>query len=99
MEKKKFKLPSLHTNLDAFTPATDEEKAQLQEMFEKKGKALMEQEQGIASYEIIDETISEDGLTAVVNAKITYGSGKVDEDNKFNFVKVNDEWKQAPLKK
>ena len=51
------------------------------------------------SYEIIDETISEDGLTAVVNAKITYGSGKVDEDNKFNFVKVNDEWKQAPLKK
>ncbi|MBR3883891.1 MAG: DUF4878 domain-containing protein [Bacteroidaceae bacterium] len=79
--------------------ATDEEKAQLQEMFEKKGKALMEQGQGIASYEIIDETISEDGLTAVVNAKITYGSGEVDEDNKFNFVKVNDEWKQAPLKK
>lgn len=79
--------------------ATDEEKAELQEMFEKKGKAIMEKQQGIASYEIVEEIISEDGLTAVVNAKIAYGNGEVDENNKFNFVKVNDEWKQAPIKK
>lgn len=78
---------------------TDAEKLELQEMFEKKGKAVMEKQQGIASYEIIEEKISEDGLTAVVNAKITYGNGDVDENNKFNFVKVNDEWKQAPIKK
>lgn len=79
--------------------ATDEEKAQLQEMFEQKGKALIEKQQGIASYEIIEEKISEDGMSAVVKAKITYGNGEVDDSNKFNFVKVNDEWKQAPLKK
>lgn len=79
--------------------ATDAEKQELQEMFEKKGKAIMEKQQGIASYEIVEEKISEDGLTAVVNAKITYGNGEVDENNKFNFVKVNDEWKQAPIKK
>lgn len=79
--------------------ATDAEKQELQEMFEKKGKAIMEKQQGIASYEIIEEKISEDGLTAVVNATITYGNGEVDENNKFNFVKVNDEWKQAPIKK
>ena len=34
MEKKKFKLPSFHTNLDAFTPATDEEKAYMVQMRE-----------------------------------------------------------------
>ena len=34
MEKKKFKLPSLHTNLDVFTPATDEEKAYMVQMRE-----------------------------------------------------------------
>ena len=79
--------------------ATDEEKAELQEMFEQKGKALIEKKQGIASYEIIEEKISEDGMSAVVKAKITYGNGEVDDSNKFNFVKVNDEWKQAPLKK
>lgn len=79
--------------------ATDEEKAELQEMFEQKGKALIEKKQGIASYEIIEEKISEDGMSAVVKAKITYGNGEVDDSNKFNFVKVNDEWKQVPLKK
>ena len=79
--------------------ATEEEKAELQEMFEQKGKALIEKNQGIASYEIIEEKISEDGMSAVVKAKITYGNGEVDDSNKFNFFKVNDEWKQAPLKK
>lgn len=79
--------------------ATNEEKAELLELFEEKGKAIVEKQKGIASYEIVEEKISEDGLTAVVIARITYGNGDTDDNNKFNFVKVNDEWKQAPLKK
>ena len=34
MEKMKFKLPSFHTNLDAFTPATEEEKEYMVQMRE-----------------------------------------------------------------
>lgn len=78
--------------------STEEEKAQLQELFEKKGKELIEKQGGIESYEILEEKISEDGQKAVVTVKITYGNGEVD-DSKFKFVKVNDEWKQEPINK
>lgn len=70
-----------------------EEKAQLQEMFEKKGEETLKQYKGIESYEIIEENISEDGLKATVKAKITYGNGETKEE-KFRFVKVDDQWLQ-----
>lgn len=70
-----------------------EEKAQLQEMFEKKGEETLKQYKGIESYEIIEENISEDGLKAAVKAKITYGNGETKEE-KFRFVKVDDQWLQ-----
>ncbi len=72
---------------------TEEEKAAIAEMFEKKGAKAIEGEQGIVSYEILSEEISEDGEKAVVEAEITYGSGKKDK-SKFNFKKVDGEWKQ-----
>ena len=71
----------------------DEEKAQLQQMFEKKGKETIENMDGIDSYDIIEETISEDGTEAVVKAMITYGNGK-EEESTFYYTNVNGEWKQ-----
>lgn len=71
----------------------DEEKAQLKEMFEQKGKETIEKMEGVASYEIVEEKISEDGTKATVKAAITYGNGQT-QDSKFHFVKVDDEWKQ-----
>lgn len=71
----------------------DEEKAQLAEMFEKKGKTTLEQMGGIEGYEVVEEVIDETGEKATVKVSITYGNGKTD-DSKFKFVKVNDEWKQ-----
>ncbi len=70
-----------------------DEKKQLQEMFEKKGKETIEDMDGIASYEIVEETISEDGNSAVVKAIIKYGNGK-EEESKFYYNLVNGEWKQ-----
>lgn len=75
----------------------DEEKAQLQEMFEKKGKETIDKMEGVASYEITEETISEDGMKATVKANITYGNGK-SQESKFHFVKVEDQWKQEMKK-
>lgn len=72
----------------------DEEKAQLKEMFEQKGKETIEKMEGVASYEIVEEKISEDGTKATVKAAITYGNGQT-QDSKFHFVKVDDEWKQV----
>lgn len=71
----------------------DEEKAQLQQMFEKKGKETIENMDGIDSYDIIEETISEDGNEAVVKAMITYGNGK-EEESTFYYTNINGEWKQ-----
>ena len=75
----------------------EEEKAQLKEMFEKKGKETIDKMDGVASYEITEETISEDGMKATVKANITYGNGK-SQESKFHFVKVEDQWKQEMKK-
>lgn len=78
--------------------ATDEEKAQLKELFEQKGNAMIEENGGIESYEITEEQISEDGQKATVKFSITYGNGEVKKSNKFHFEKVDDEWKQVAKK-
>ena len=75
----------------------EEEKAQLKEMFEKKGNETIDKMEGVASYEITEETISEDGMKATVKANITYGNGK-SQESKFHFVKVEDQWKQEMKK-
>ncbi len=72
----------------------DKDKAQLKELFDQKGKSTIEEQKGIVSYEILEETINEAGDEAVVKAVITYGNGETDE-TKFHFKKVNDEWKQV----
>ena len=76
---------------------SDEDKAQLAEMFEMKGKEMIEKNGGIKGYEIVDEVIEEDGAKATVKAKITYGNGEVDE-SKFHFTNVDGEWKQVLVK-
>ena len=56
----------------------DEEKAQLAEMFEKKGKTTLEQMGGIEGYEVVEEVIDETGEKATVKVSITYGNGKIE---------------------
>ena len=73
---------------------TDEDKAQLTQVFEQKGKETIEKAGGIQGYEIIEENISEDGAKATVKSKITYGNGDTD-DSTFAFAKVDGEWKQV----
>ena len=57
----------------------------------------IEKKEGITSYEVVEETIAEDGQTAKVKIKINYGNGS-DEIDKYDLQLVNGEWKPV-LKK
>ena len=71
----------------------EEQKEQLLALLQGKLGPTLDKKQGIASCEILSEEIAEDGNTAVVKAKITYGDGTTD-DQKFKLVKNADgDWR------
>ena len=57
----------------------------------------IEKKGGIKSYEVIEETIAEDGKTAVVKMKITYGDDST-KDEKYDMALVDDTWKPVVKK-
>lgn len=69
-----------------------EEKEALVAMLKEKGDKQLEKSGGIKNIEIVSETISEDGNSAKVILKQTYGNGK-DEEQSFNMVKQDGKWK------
>ena len=72
--------------------ATAEQKAQFSAFINSdKLKAEMEKEGGIASFEIIKEEISEDGLTATVESKTVNKDGK-EESKTSKYVKKDGKW-------
>lgn len=72
-------------------PLTDEQKAEFTQMLEQKGKAMVEKNEGIASYVIGEVEMAEDGLSAKVPYTITYGNGKTD-NQKQSVVLVDGKW-------
>ena len=64
-------------------------------MLREKGTKTMEKKQGLKSYEVLSEEISEDGKSATVKMKMVYGDGSEDT-SKVKLVK-NDkgEWKMS----
>ena len=75
------------------TKNQESEKEQFVAMLREKGTKTMEKKQGIKSYKVESEEISEDGKSAIVKMKVGYGDGSEDT-NKIKLVK-NDkgEWK------
>ena len=75
------------------TKNQESEKQQFVAMLREKGTKTMEKKQGIKSYKVESEEISEDGKSAIVKMKVVYGDGSEDT-NKIKLVK-NDkgEWK------
>ena len=70
-----------------------EDKEQFVEFLEGMFEMTLEKKQGLASYEIISEEISEDGASAVVVANITYGDGSSKEDKMKLIKNAEGEWK------
>lgn len=89
-EKRLDKVMELYVKKDG-TALTKEESAKMTGLFSM-AIAELEKKQGIKTMDIIEEKISEDGKTANVKYKITYGNGETNEDDS-ELVKVNDEWK------
>ena len=77
------------------TKNQESEKEQFVAMLREKGTKTMEKKQGLKSYEVLSEEISEDGKSATVKMKMVYGDGSEDT-NKVKLVK-NDkgEWKMS----
>ena len=59
---------------------SEEEVKEMKTVLSGKIKASMEKQQGIKSYKIVSEELSENGNEAVVTVKIEYGNGKGEED-------------------
>ena len=66
-------------------------KAMLVAMLTEKGKESLEEKGGLKSFEIVSETISEDGLTAEVEIVQTFGDGSTDETT-MDLVLVDGKW-------
>lgn len=58
----------------------------------EKAKAGLEEKGGLKNVEIVSETIDEDGETAKVVLKLTYGNGN-DDENTYKMVKQDGKWK------
>jgi hypothetical protein len=69
-----------------------DEKAEAIKAFAGKAKKSDEAKGGIKSFEIIEEKISEDGNSATVETKITYGNG-TEDTNTSKYVKKDGKWK------
>ena len=66
-------------------------KTMLKALLADKGANALEEKGGLKSVEVASEEISEDGKSATVVLKQTYGDGSVEEDDS-NMVLVNGKW-------
>lgn len=89
-EKKLDKVMELYAKKDG-TALTKEENGKMAGLMSL-ASAELDKKQGIKSIDIIEEKIAEDGKTANVKWKITYGNGESDEDD-GELVNVNGDWK------
>ena len=63
------------------------DKEQLAALLKAKGEKELDKKEGIKSFEIVSEEISEDGNTAKVKADIVYGNGDEKKDNTIKLKK------------
>lgn len=67
------------------------DEAQLLAIIKEKGAKEYEKKGGVKSIEILSETISEDGKSAVVEYKQTFGNGE-EEKQSQKMIKKDDKW-------
>jgi hypothetical protein len=89
-DKKFDKAAEMYTKKDG-TAFTEEEKGKMLGLMSMASAKLTEKK-GLKSLEIVEEKIAEDGKTANVKWKITYGNDETDTDN-GNLMKVDGDWK------
>lgn len=81
-------------NSEATAEEIKEQKEGLVAMLKEKGSKEYEKKGGLKSMEVISEEISEDGNTATVKMKQTYGNGETEESEQ-KMVKKDGKWLMA----
>ena len=71
--------------------ATEEEMQKSKALLDESSKEIAAQG-GIKKVDVLNETISEDGQTASVDLKVTFGNGEEDEST-TKLIKTEDGWK------
>ena len=71
-----------------------QQKAMITSLFTEKVAPQIEAKGGITACEAVAETLSEDGLEASVEVKLTYGNGEV-ENNDVDMVLTDNGWKAS----
>lgn len=79
------------------TKSAEETKAMLTSLFQEKLGPQLESKGGITSYEAVKEELAEDGKSAKVTVKLTYGNGETEESD-VDMVLTENGWK-ASIKK
>ena len=72
----------------------EQSKAMIASLLKEKAAPRFEEKGGVKSVEALSETIAEDGKSAVVELKITFGDGS-EETEKADMKLDGDEWKLA----
>jgi predicted SnoaL-like aldol condensation-catalyzing enzyme len=84
-------------NLESDEAPAAEERTEFIKSFTEKAKESIEAQGGIKDFEVVKETISEDGETATVEIKIIYGNGE-EETQTSKYVKKDGVWKLSSMK-
>ena len=64
----------------------------IKKSFTEKAKQSTEAKGGVKSFEVVEEKISEDGLSATVSTKVVYGNG-TESTEQSKYVKKDNVWK------
>ncbi len=90
LQNKDYKAALMQT--EGIDAASEEDIVALAEL----AKALYESNGGLTDYEILGEEIAEDGQSATVKTKYTFGNGEVKEDTEFLILTENG-WKMKMM--
>lgn len=72
----------------------EEAKAMITSLLKEKAGPMIESKGGVKDVEVVNETVAEDGQSATVELKITYGDGS-EETEKANMKLDDGQWKLA----
>ncbi len=81
----------IHFDESLSAEEVEQSKAMWASLVQEKGKKSVDEKGGLESVEVISETISEDGQTANVELKLTFGNGDVEEEE-LSVMNVNGKW-------
>ena len=79
-------------NLDSDKVTTPEQQEQFVKLFGEKAKQSTESKGGIKSFEIVEEKIADDGLSATVSTKVIFKDGS-EKTETTKYVKKDSSWK------